>query len=306
MTKSGEDCKNAGMQKFMELISLYLHYVKRTRPPGIKRQKRIRKVLNDLGLFLVENTISAQEIKIPDIDFFLKESCQNLSAGTTRDNRSIIRTFLRYLYHEHKLFDKDISVLLVSAPVFNRDNPPKFLRPDEVKRLFDAANISTPGDLRTNAIVRLAFSSGLRPIEVAGITLDDISFKNYELAVPRRKGNNPVIFPLPEDTIKAITAYIVGARPESKARELFLGLHPPYAPVTRYVIRSSIKQLMKKAGVTGTPYWLRHTYAQNLLESGASIYEIKEMLGHDSLKSTKKYLHIDINLMRKVLFNDTI
>ncbi|WP_207689780.1 tyrosine-type recombinase/integrase [Desulfonema limicola] len=100
--------------------------------------------------------------------------------------------------------------------------------------------------------------------------------------------------------------YIIGARPESRARELFLGLYPPYEPVTVYVIRSSISQLMRKAGVLGTPYSLRHTYAQNLLESGASIYEIKEMLGHDSLKSTKKYLHVDIKLMRKVLFNDTI
>jgi len=297
-------CKKHGMQVFLELISQYLYYVKRTRPPGIERQKRIRKVLKDLGSFLNKNNISAGKIKISDIDRFLKESCQNLSAGTTRDNRSIIRAFLRYLYHEHQLFNKDISELLVSVPVFNQDNPPKFLRPDEVKKLFDSTSLSTPKDLRTNAIVWLAFSCGLRPIEVAGITLDDIAFKKFELTLPRRKGNNPVIFSLAEDTVKAITAYIVGARPENKARELFLGLFPPHAPVTVYVIRSSIRQLMKKAGVSGTPYCLRHTYAQNLLESGASIYEIKEMLGHDSLKNTKKYLHVDIKLMRKVLFND--
>lgn len=289
---------------FVKLIEQYLHYVKRTRPPGIERQKRIKKVLNDLHEFLDKNKIFARNIEISDIDWFLKESCQNLSVGTTRDNRSIIRAFLRYLYHEHKLFEKNLSALLVSAPVFNQDNPPKFLRPDEVKRLFTASSLSSPKDIRTNAIVRLAFSIGLRPIEIAGITLDDIAFKNFELAVPRRKGNNPVICPLPDDTIKAITAYIVGARPESKARQLFLGLSPPHVPVTEYVIRSSISQVMKKAGVAGTPYSLRHTYAQNLLESGASIYEIKEMLGHDSLKSTKKYLYIDVKLMRKVLFND--
>lgn len=306
MNKPGKECTGRIMKEFSKLILQYLLYVKRTRPPGIERQKRIRKVLNDLVSFLTEKRISADRIKIPDIDLYLKETCRNLAPGTTRDNRSIIRSFLRYLYHEHRLYEKDISTLLISAPVFNQDNPPKFLRSEEVKRLFAAADLSTPEDIRTNAIIHLAFSCGLRPVETAKITLDDIAFKQGELKVTGRKGNNPVIFPLSEDTLKAITAYIVGGRPKSRARELFLGLYPPYAPVTRYVIRSSINQLMKKSGLTGTPYSLRHTYAQTLLESGASIYEIKEMLGHDSLKSTKKYLHIDIKLMRKVLFDDTI
>ena len=63
-------------------------------------------------------------------------------------------------------------------------------------------------------------------------------------------------------------------------------------------------RVIRKDGVPGTPYWLRHTYAQNLLESGASIFEIKEMLGHDCIKATKRYLHIHIKLMREVLFDD--
>jgi len=288
-----------------ELTAQYLEYIRRTRPPGLDRQKRIRKILDDLAAFLDEKNIRAKDIEITDIDRFM-DSYGNLSSKTVRDNRSIIRCFLRYLYHEKKLFKSDLSSLIVSAPVFNYDNPPKFLRPDEIKKLFAATSLSSPKDIRTNAIVRLAFSTGLRPIETAGITLDDIAFKKGELTLPMRKGNNPVVFPLPEETIKAISAYIVGARPETKARHLFLALSPPHAPVTKYVIRSSISQLMKKAGVAGNPYCLRHTYAQNLLESGASIFEIKEMLGHDSLKSTKKYLHIDIGLMRKVLFNDKI
>ena len=61
---------------------------------------------------------------------------------------------------------------------------------------------------------------------------------------------------------------------------------------------------IRNAGIKGTAYWLRHTYAQNLLESGASIYQIKEMLGHDKIESTKVYLHVHIKLMRKVLFDE--
>ena len=61
---------------------------------------------------------------------------------------------------------------------------------------------------------------------------------------------------------------------------------------------------MKKAGLNSTAYWLRHTYAQNLLEAEATIFEIKEMMGHDDIKSTGKYLHIHTQLMRKILFNE--
>ena len=63
---------------------------------------------------------------------------------------------------------------------------------------------------------------------------------------------------------------------------------------------------MRKAGLASSAYWLRHTYAQNLLETGASLYEIKEMLGHDTIESTRQYLHIHISLMRKVLLDEPL
>ena len=63
---------------------------------------------------------------------------------------------------------------------------------------------------------------------------------------------------------------------------------------------------MKEAGLSSTAYWLRHSYAQNLLQIGRSIYEVKEMLGHENIQSTQRYLHIDTELMRKVLFNETL
>ena len=170
--------------------------------------------------------------------------------------------------------------------------------------MHNATSHSTAKDLRANAIVRLALSSGLRPIEISKISLDDIHFKTGELTLPVRKGRNPVTFPLPESTIKAIAAYIIGARPQINERYLFVGLLKPYLPLSSEMIQQSIRKLMKKAKIPGTPYCLRNTFAQNLLESGASIFEIKEMLGHDSIKTTKKYLHIDIQLMRKVLFDD--
>jgi site-specific recombinase XerD len=296
--------KGAASSDLPELFASYLHYHHRTREAGPKTRMNIRKVLRDFSVFLNDEQIRIEELKIGDVDRFLREAGRDLSVKTRQDKRSILRGFLRYSHHERRLFKKDLAAQLKSAPVFNRDNPPKYLRPDEIKRLFDSAPFSSPSELRANAMAHLAYTTGLRPSEIARISLDDISFKDVQLRVPLRKGCNPAVFPLPEETIKAVAAYIIGARPQNNERALFLGLDPPHAPIGSPVVQGSIARLMKRASVPGKPYWLRHTYAQNLLECGASIFEIKEMLGHDSIKSTKRYLHIDIRLMREVLLDE--
>jgi site-specific recombinase XerD len=147
---------------------------------------------------------------------------------------------------------------------------------------------------------------GLRPDEICSITLDDISLSRGELTVRERKTDNPVILPMPEEVVKAIAAYLIGARPQSEHRTLFLSLNTPFGPISPTVLSYHIKTLMRRANLPSTAYWLRHTYAQNLLQAGASIYEIKEMLGHDSIESTRKYLQVDIKLMRKVLFDEEL
>jgi len=71
-------------------------------------------------------------------------------------------------------------------------------------------------------------------------------------------------------------------------------------------VSQRISNAMKRAGLSGSAYSLRHTYAQNLLHLGHSVYQIKEMMGHDTIHSTQKYLHIHVDLMRKVLFHETL
>jgi len=112
--------------------------------------------------------------------------------------------------------------------------------------------------------------------------------------------------PAPEHTIKSIAAYMLKVRPKSKYRTLFLSLYPPHRPVTPNVVGYHIGKCMRQVNLPSTPYWLRHTYAQNLIESGTPIFEIKEMMGHDKIESTKNYLHIHIKMMRKVLFDEEI
>jgi len=225
---------------------------------------------------------------------------------TLRTYRYHLRGFLKYLYHERKIIKKDLAPLLVGAPLFDQKKPPRFLRPQEVQKLFSSLKLSTAVDIRTYAMVHLAYTLGLRPIEISRITLDDVSFTRGELTIKERKTKNPTILPLPKPTIKAIAAYVLKARAKSQHRHLFLTYHSPHRPGRPGTVVGAIRRAMKEAGLTSSAYWLRHTYAQNLLHIGRSIYEIKEMMGHENIQSTQRYLHIDTERMRKVLFNETL
>ena len=103
-----------------------------------------------------------------------------------------------------------------------------------------------------------------------------------------------------------MAAYVYKARPETQYRHVFVTHYRPHRPVAPGTVGCAIRRAMIEAGLSSSAYWLRHTYAQNLLQIGRSIYDIKEMLGHKNIQSSQVYLHIDTELMRKVLFNETI
>jgi len=283
----------------------YLHYYKTTRQVGNKRIKSMRRVLSAFDEHLENKNIKLAALSIEPIDAFFAEFNANFTPSTCKVYRSIIRGFLSYLVHQRQILKRDLAPLVVGAPMFARAKPPTFLRADELKRLFDSIDLSSQSGLRTYAMLQLAYTMGLRPIEICQITLDNISFRKAQLNINWRKCHNPLTLPIPETTIKAIAAYIIGARPpQSSHRTLFLSLNPPHGPITPATFHYYFKTAMRQINPSASVYWLRHTYAQNLLQAGVSLFEIKELLGHDSIESTRKYLLIHINLMRKVLFDE--
>jgi site-specific recombinase XerD len=289
-----------------QIYEEYLFYFEKSREVTHSQVTSVRRILSAFNDFLESFDINLPNIKIAHIDAFLAELTANYSPGTCRLCRSFLRGFLRYLYYERKVLEKDLAPLVVGAPMFAQAKPPKFLRPQELQKLFLNLKLSTPTHIRTYAMVHLAYFMGLRPKEISGIKLKDISFKKKELTIGERKGNNPTILPVPEKTIRAIAAYVLIARPSSKYSNLFLSFQTPYRPIGPGTVIHYISKAMKHTGLFFSPYSLRHTYAQNLLNTGATIYEIKEMLGHQNIQSTKRYLHIDIELMRKVLFDEEL
>jgi site-specific recombinase XerD len=284
----------------------YLIYHQKTCQACDRKLNHIKVVLIAFHEFLEEHHMKLRTLTIQKIDAFLSEYLSEYKENTCRAYRSHLRGFLRYLFHERKLLSIDLAPLIVGPPQFSKAKPPNFLRPHELKKLFAGLKLSSASDLRAYAMVHLAYTLGLRPCEIRSICLDDIFFKDAQLCIRTRKNDKPVRVPVPEQTLKAMAAYLIGARPKTKHRELFLTLHPPHRKLARNTVTQHIKKCMHAVGMTYSAYCLRHTYAQNLLESGVSIYEVKEMMGHDSIESTRKYLNIHIKLMRKVLFDETL
>jgi len=282
---------------------LYYNQIRKVRPYQLAR---IRKVLCAFHDYLEGHNIKLSLIRIEQIDAFLAEFFTGFSPNTRTTYRTYIRGFLKYLHYPRKIIRKDLGPLVVGARQVAQSKPPKFLRANEIKRLFDSFDFSSFTDIRNYALVQLAYGMGLRPEEISLITLDDISFAQSELTLTKRKNDRPVKLPLPENILKAITAYIIGARPKSNHRRLFLNLVAPYRPISAGSVGQHITECMRKAGLPGSAYWLRHTYAQNLLEAGSSVYEIKEMMGHVTINSSEKYLNIHIELMRKVIFDEEL
>lgn len=284
----------------------YLDYILKIHQSGPTQIAAITRVIKAFGSYLQKSGIELSRINIEHVDEFLAIFNASYAKTTQRLYRSYLRCFLRYLYNERNLIRQNLANLLISPAMFGRVKPPQFLRPGEVHQLFDRLSHATACELRTYAQVHLAYYLGLRPIEISRITLDDISFRKGLLSLEDRKNNHPLQLPLPEDTLKAITAYIVGGRPKSHHRSLFLIFSPDPKPMSANLTGFYLTKALRDAGLPGTAYWLRHTFAQNMLEAGASIFEIKEMMGHDTIESTKTYLSIHVSLMRRVLFDETV
>lgn len=286
---------------------LYETYLSDSQTNGLISAQRIagcRKTLMLLSGWLTRQGCKLQQLRIEQVDHFLAKISKNYAPETMQRHRSSLRGFLNWLFRNN-ITSRNLALLVVGPPQYAVAKPPRFLRADEIKKLFMVIP-ATLKEQRTLAMLHLAYYLGLRPVEISRISLDDILFSKQEILLPTRKSCNPIAIPLPITAIKAIADYVINVRPESDSRKLFLGLYAPYEPVKSFSVCSTISTWMRKAGTPGSAYWLRHTYAQNLLEAKASIFEIKEMLGHDRIQTTSRYLRIHVTMMREVLFNEAI
>jgi site-specific recombinase XerD len=167
-------------------------------------------------------------------------------------------------------------------------NLPVVLSPEQVQQLLAAAQ--TPD---RKLLVLLLLSTGLRRSEAAAITLDQIDLEHRQLRV-RGKGNKERMVPLTADVVEAIGQHLASRKPTS-CNHLFIS-SVTGEPLTGGGVYKVIRPLLKKAGLDGqgiTPHKLRHTFATHLVRNGVDVKTVQELLGHNDLGTTAKYLHSD-------------
>ncbi|MDQ3190135.1 MAG: site-specific tyrosine recombinase XerD [Bacteroidota bacterium] len=213
-----------------------------------------------------------------------------------------IKAFYKYLIMEN-LTDHDFTTLL-SAPKLKRKLP-EVLSPEEVGKIIDAIDLSTAEGERNKAIMETLYSCGLRVSELTDMKISDIYKKEGFIKITG-KGNKQRIVPIGSFAQKYIDLYLDNSRKNIKIQkgfDNFLFLNKRGKNLSRVMIFTIIKLLTHKAGVKKTisPHTFRHSFATHLIEGGADLRAIQEMLGHASITTTEIYTHLDREYLRDAI-----
>ncbi len=227
------------------------------------------------------------------VDNFVRSlSRKKISPKSITRKISSIHSFHKYLLSEN-IVDRDI-IAKVKKPVTPKTLP-TVLNIAEVERFIEAAvGSGKPLDLRNVAMVELAYGSGLRVSELLDLTISDLHL-NMGLINITGKGNKERIVPLGEESIVALRNYLVQARSklEPKASDVVF-VNRNGTKMSRIGFYKIIQTIADRAGIhkNMSPHTLRHSFATHLLENGASLRSVQELLGHEDIMTTEIYTHV--------------
>ncbi|MBW6498304.1 MAG: site-specific tyrosine recombinase XerD [Bacteroidales bacterium] len=225
--------------------------------------------------------------------------------GSSRSQARIvsgIRAFFRYLLLEDVISRNPATTL--ETPRLQRKLP-EVLTLGEIDRILAAIDLSKPEGPRNKAIIETLYGSGLRVSELINLKISDINFKEDFLMVTG-KGNKQRLVPIGSEALKHIRLYLYGSRhhtPPQKGFEDTLFLNRRGRRLTRVMIFTLVKNLCKAAGIkkTVSPHTFRHSFATHLVEGGADLRVVQDMLGHESITTTEIYTHLDREYLREAI-----
>ena len=254
-------------------------------------------------LMLVPSTKSPSEIELKDLQNFVKWIAE-LGMGQASQARIIsgIRSFFKYCLIE-QICSKDPTQLL-EAPKTRRKLPDT-LSFEEIESVISQIDQSSPEGVRNKAILETMYSCGLRVSEVINLKISGI-YPELGFIRVTGKGDKERLVPIGKDAIKYILIYKNNIRVHldiKKNFEDFLFLNKRGSTLSRVMIFYIIKELVLKAGIkkTVSPHTFRHSFATHLVEGGADLRAVQEMLGHESITTTEIYTHLDRDYLRDTL-----
>ncbi len=284
------------------LLKEYLYYLRTERNLSKNTLSSYERDVRDYLLFLETN------YKIKRLEQVEKRHIQNYVTRLKRQEMvpssitrklSSIRSFHKYLLLEKEVTDN------IAAKVQKPKTPkllPVVLNVAEVEQLLSAAvGEGKPSDFRNVAMLELAYGAGLRVSELIGLKLADLHL-NMALVKITGKGNKERIVPLGGEAIVALRNYLAQARGLLKPLDKeFVFLNHQGRPISRIGFYKIIQTLAGRAGITKpiSPHTLRHSFATHLLENGADLKAVQELLGHEDILTTENYTHISKRHLRE-------
>ncbi|PZD79453.1 site-specific tyrosine recombinase XerD [Mesonia sp. K7] len=260
--------------------------------------------IQKLITFLEKNKISVSPIKIDEnqIQEFIYEVAKTMNTTSQARIISGLRSFFDYLVFENYR-DKN-PLELVEAPKIGRKLPDT-LNLEEIDLLIRTVDLSHPQGERNRAIIETLYSCGLRVSELINLKISDLFFEENFIKVTG-KGDKQRFVPVSPVTKKYILLYKNEIRihqTPKKGKEDILFLNRRGNQLTRAMIFTIVKDLAEKANLNKniSPHTFRHSFATHLLENGADLSSIQQMLGHESIATTEIYMHIDNKKLFDVL-----
>lgn len=292
---------------FSKELQRYLQFVKVEK--GLAENSAIS-YKNDLERYLL---FLKREFRLTDlggvtlqhIEQFLNELAElELSPGTIARNISSIRSFHEFAVVEN--FAEANPAELVDLPK-KAGKLPEVLSADEVMRIIDKADRTEDAGIRDAAILETLYATGMRVSELTGLQLDNLYFEIGFIRVIG-KGNKERLVPVGQMAQKAVEHYIESVRerfvnPKKRSKtENKLFLNQRGGPLSRMSIWNIVNKYAQKAEIEKNvyPHIFRHSFATHLLEGGADLRAVQEMLGHSSIITTEIYTHVDRSLLHQV------
>ena len=264
--------------------------------------------LHDIGklteyLQVMGRTVTPAEISLKDLEAFI-EWIHELGMTPASQARIIsgLRSFFKYCIME-QIVTADPTLLMEGPKV--RRKLPDVLAFDEIEKIIGAIDLSTPEGGRNKAILETMYSCGLRVSELVNLKISNL-YLDVGFIKVLGKGDKERLVPIGQEAVKYIQIYRNNIRvhvPVVRGEEDILFLNRRGKRLTRVMIFLILKELVRIAGIQKTisPHSLRHSFATHLVEGGADLRAVQEMLGHESITTTEIYTHLDREYLRTTL-----
>lgn len=235
------------------------------------------------------------------VDFIEHLKSEGLSVNSSARNFAAIRSYHLFLYHEHNTGNDPTETIELTSL---RRKLPDVLNIEEIIRLIEAPDTSEKFGVRDRAMLEFAYAAGVRVSELISVTMQNVLFDESLVRITG-KGSKERIVPIGEIAKEKVLDYISQLRTalaEKKASKDVLFLNRFGRPLTRMGFWKILRKYVILAGITKhtSPHTLRHSFATHLLEGGADIRVVQELLGHSNIATTEIYTHIDREYIKEV------